>query len=113
MKKLSLTALFEEFFVQHGEKIWKNCTLIGAKHLVVDERIYCLKKNGKLNYPMALEYCRKLDATLPLPMSLLEFEAFSNFTSPYNTWIGINDPSNSGKKENWRDAQNNAPAYVK
>ena len=61
----------------------------------------------------AIEYCRKLNATLPLPVSLLEFKVFSNFSGPDKAWIGISDPFNSGKKENWRDAQNIKPAYVK
>ena len=46
-------------------------------------------------------------------MSLLEFEVFSNYSKPNKTWIGINDPSNSGKKENWRDVNNKKTAYVK
>ena len=66
-----------------------------------------------MNQTRAVEYCTELNATLPLPASLLEFEVFSNFSKPNKTWIGISDPSNSGKKENWRDVQNKLPAYVK
>ena len=90
----------------------KNCSLLGAKRLVIDERIYCLNKNGKMDYTMAANYCRKLNATLPLPLSLLEFEAFSNFTSPNKAWMRISDSFNSGKKENWRDDKNKIPTYV-
>ena len=66
-----------------------------------------------MNLPTAIKYCKKLNATLPLPLSLLEFKTFSNYSKPNKTWIGISDPSNSGKKENWRDVQNKKAAYVK
>ena len=91
----------------------KKCSLKGAKHIFVDERIYCANTNDNMNQTRAIEYCKKLNATLPLPVSLLEFEVFSNFSRPNNAWIGISDPSNSGKNENWRDFQNKKPVYVK
>ena len=87
----------------------RKCTLIGAKHVLVDERIYCINRNENMNQTRAMQYCKELNATLPLPVSLLEFEAFSNFSSPHKAWIGISDPSNSGKKENWRNVQNKNP----
>ena len=102
-----------EFIVQRGEKLLRNCSLIGAKHVLVDERNYCLTINEKMNQTTAMAYCEKLNATLPLPLSLLEFEVFSSFSKPNKTWIGISDSSNSGKKENWRDVKNKRPAYVK
>ena len=91
----------------------KKCTLIGAKHALVDEGIYCFNKNGNMNQTRAVQYCKENNATLPLPVSLLEFELFSNFSSAHKAWIGISDLSNSGKKENWRDLQNKKPVYVK
>ena len=66
-----------------------------------------------MNLTEAYGYCKNLNATLPLPLSLLEYEVFSNFSSPNKTWIGITDPLNSGKKENWRDVLNKQPVYVK
>ena len=66
-----------------------------------------------MNQTKAKEYCKGLNATMPLPVSLLEFEVFSNFSSPDKAWLGISDPSNSGKKESWIDVQNKQPAYVK
>ena len=66
-----------------------------------------------MNQTRAVEYCRELNATLPLPVSLAEFEAFSNFSSPGKAWIGLRDSSNSGIKENWKDVENNQPVYVK
>ena len=91
----------------------RKCTLIGAKHVLVDERIYCINRNGNMNQTRAMQYCKDINATLPLPVSLLEFEAFSNFSRPHKAWIGISDPSGSGKRENWRDVQNKKPVYVK
>ena len=81
--------------------------------MLVDERIFCANKNGKMNLTKATGYCKELNASLPLPVSLLEFEVFSNFSSPDKTWISISDPLNSGRKENWRDVENKQPAYVK
>ena len=66
-----------------------------------------------MNQTSAMQYCKDFNATLPLPVSLLEFEVFSNFSSPDKTWIGISDPSSSGKKENWKDVENKQPVYVK
>ena len=66
-----------------------------------------------MNQPTARAYCEKLNAKLPLPLSLLEFETFSNFSKPESTWIGISDRSNRGKKENWKDFKDKKPAYVK
>ena len=80
----------------------RRCSLNGAKHILVDERIYCANENGIMNQTRAIEYCNELNATLPLPLSLLEFEAFSNFSSPNKAWIGISDPSVSAKKEKWK-----------
>ena len=90
-----------------------RCSLSGAKYLLVDERIYCANKNEIMNQTRAREYCRERNATLPLPVSLLEFEVFSNFSGPEKAWIGITDRSNSGKKENWKDVENKRPEYVK
>ena len=101
------------FVTERGQKLVKKCSLKSAKHILVDERIYCVNKNGIMNQTRAIEHCSKLNATLPLPVSLLEFEVFSNFSSPNKTWIGLSDPSSSGKKEYWRDAQKKQPPYVK
>ena len=98
---------------QNGKRFVRKCSLNGAKYLLIDERIYCANTVVNMNQTRAMEYCEKLNATLPLPVSLLEFEVFSNLSSPHKTWIGISDPLNSGRKINWRDFQNKQPAYVK
>ena len=66
-----------------------------------------------MNQARAIDYCRKFNATLPLPVSMLEFEFFSNFSGPEKAWIGISDPSNSGKRKNWKDVENRQPAFIK
>ena len=96
----------------------KKCSLNGAKHLLIDERIYCANKNVYMNQTRAIEHCEKLNATLPLPISLLEFEVFSNFSSPdisspEKAWIGISDPYKTGRRISWRDFENEQPLYVK
>ena len=75
--------------------------------------------HGKMNQTKAIEYCAERNATLPLPVSLLEFEGFSNFSRSHwydpidSVWIGISDPSRSGNKDSWRDVNNKQPAFVK
>ena len=101
------------FVVQRGRKLVRKCSLIGAEYMLVDERIYCANKNGKMNQTRAIEYCKELNATLPLPLSLLEFEVFSNFSGPDKTWIGLSDLSNSGKKENWINIHDKQTVFVK
>ena len=66
-----------------------------------------------MNQTKALQYCKNLNATLPLPVSLLEFEVFSNLFGPEKAWLGINDPSNSGKRENWRGVTKKQLDYIK
>ena len=91
----------------------KKCTLIDAEHVLVDERLYCVNRIDNMNQTRAIEYCKALNATLPLPVSLLEFEVFSNFSSPHKAWTALSDPFNTGRKLNWRDLENKQPAYVK
>ena len=91
----------------------RKCSLSGAKHILVDEQVYCVNKNEIMNQTRAIDYCRKLNATLPLPVSLLEFEVFSIFSGPEKAWIGISDPLKSGKKENWKDVENKQPTFIK
>ena len=102
-----------EFINQRRRKLVRECTLIDAEHVLVDERIYCVNKVGNMNQTRAGEYCKTLNATLPLPISLLEFEMFSNFSSPHKAWIGVSDPLNTGQKLSWIDIENRQPAYVK
>ena len=109
----SFIQIYLGFVIERGQKFNKVCSLKGAKYMLVDERIYCANKNANMNQTRAIEYCKKRNATLPLPISLLEFEVFSNLSGLDNAWISISDPSSSGKTENWKDVQNKKPAYVK
>ena len=77
------------YITRQGQKFVRKCSLSSAKHILVDERIYCANKNEAMNQTKAVEYCTKLNATLPLPVNILEFEAFSNFSGPEKAWIGI------------------------
>ena len=99
--------------IQNDLNVLGKCSVGAGVQVVIDEQVYCLTQGGKMTLVKAIEYCMKLNATLPMPLSSLEFEAFSIFSSPLNTWLGISDVSNSGQKENWRDFQNSQPSYVK
>ena len=66
-----------------------------------------------MSYIQALNFCKKQRATLPLPLSLLEFEVFYNFSGPNKAWIGISDPLSGRKKQSWTEFINNQPVYIK
>ena len=61
----------------------------------------------------AVDYCKSINAKLPLPKSKEEFDEFRRIMDFY-VWIGIMDTSVSGNKSNWRDLEGNLieNAYV-
>ena len=59
-----------------------------------------------------IAHCKELNAKLPLPKNERESRAFLRF-SPNRTWIDLRDPAMSGKKQNWKDSEDNTPNFVK
>ena len=62
----------------------------------------------------AMDYCKNINAKLPLPKSQGEFNEFNKITGGFTVWIGIRDLTRGGVKANWKDAEGNpiGNAYV-
>ena len=65
----------------------------------------------------AMDFCKNINAKLPLPKSKAEFDEFvkiTGFSASSWAWIGIRDLTRGGVKANWKDAEGNpiGNAYV-
>ena len=65
--------------------------------------------HGLKHQNVAIDFCRKMNAGLPLPKNKKEVDLFLNITeSEYNVtkthfWIGLTDSTQSGDKTEWKD----------
>ena len=88
-----------------GLGIVKKCTLTGfIKTIKVDGRLYCVVDHGNKNHPEAVEFCKNLNARLPLPRNKAEFDEFRKI-SPYQTHVDARNPKRSANKALWVDAE--------
>ena len=55
----------------------------------------------------AIDFCKKMNAGLPLPKSKGEVKEFLKFTGWHNVWIGITDVTKSGNMAAWKDLEGN------
>ena len=55
----------------------------------------------------AIDFCKKLNAGLPLPKSKGELTEFLKITGFFSVWIGLTDSTNSGNKASWKDLEGN------
>ena len=62
----------------------------------------------------AMDYCKNINAKLPLPKSKAEQDEFMKVTKTSWVWIGIKDETKFGVKANWKDVEGNpiGNAYV-
>ena len=68
-----------------------SCTLLNATKIEVQGRKYCAVSTGPKTQSQSINYCKALNARLPLPKSNPESNAFFvKFRS--RTWIDITDP---------------------
>ena len=63
--------------------------------------------NGKKNQDEAIDWCKKINAGLPLPKSKGELTEFLKITKSDNVWIGLTDSTKSGKMAAWKDIEGN------
>ena len=94
-------------------------TLTGAvKHINVDGRSYCVVDHGKKKHPEAFEFCKKLNARLPLPRNKQEADEFLKISGP-NVWTNVDarNPKQTSNKAEWVDAEDkllgNRPVYLR
>ena len=55
----------------------------------------------------AINFCKKLNAGLPLPKSEGEVKEFLKITGSQDVWIGLTDSTRSGNKAAWKDLDGN------
>ena len=86
----------------------QNCTLTGSiKTLTYDGITYCMVNHGKKSQNAAIEFCKKINAGLPLPKSKGEVDEFLKITGSGYVWIGITDSTQSGNMAAWKDLDGN------
>ena len=66
---------------------------------------YCMVKKGFQSSNVAMDMCKKQNATLPLPKSQEESNVLRRLTGAINIWIGIRAPTKGELKESWRDVE--------
>ena len=85
-----------------------QCTLTGSvKIFSNDGNTYCMVNHGKKSQDAAIDFCKKLNAGLPLPKSKGETEEYLKITGSENVWIGLTDVTKSGNMTAWKDLEGN------
>ena len=82
-----------------------KCTLTGAvKDFNVGEHSYCVVDHGKMRHPVAFEFCKKLNARLPLPRNKQEADEFLKISSAW-TNVDARNPKKTVNYAEWVDAE--------
>ena len=94
-----------------------KCTLSGAvNNINVDGRSYCVVDHGNKKHPDAFEFCKKLNARLPLPRNKQEAAEFLKL-SPSWTNVDARNPKKTSNEAEWVDAEGkplgNRPVYLR
>ena len=63
--------------------------------------------HGKKNQDAAIEFCKKMNAGLPLPKSKGEVDEYLKITGSENVWMGLTDVTKSGDMAAWKDLDGN------
>ena len=86
-----------------------------VKNINVDGRSYCVVDHGSKKHPDAVEFCKKLNARLPLPRTKAELDEFRKI-SPSYTNVDARNPKKTANKAEWVDAEGkplgNRPVYL-
>ena len=86
----------------------QNCTLTGSiKTLTYDGNTYCMVDHGKKSQYAAIEFCKKMNAGLPLPKSKGEATEYLKITGSEHVWMGLTDVTKSGDMAAWKDLDGN------
>ena len=82
-----------------------KCTLTGTiKNIDVGGRSYCVVDHGYKTHPKAFEFCKQLNARLPLPRNKQEAVQFLKI-SPSWTHVDARNPNKTANKADWVDAE--------
>ena len=83
-----------------------HCTLTGlVKTLTYDGNSYCMVNHGTKNQDAAIEFCKKINAGLPLPKSKGELDEYLKITGQKRVWMGLTDSTQSGNMAAWKDLE--------
>ena len=63
--------------------------------------------HGMKHQDVAIDFCKNLNAGLPLPKSYEEIWEFLKFSGSSNFWIGLTDSTKSGDMTAWKDLDGN------
>ena len=63
--------------------------------------------HGKKNQDAAIEFCKKMNAGLPLPKSKGEAAEYLKITGSEHVWMGLTDVTKSGNMAAWKDLDGN------
>ena len=89
-----------------GLGIVAKCTLTGAvKNINVDGRSYCVVDHGNKRHSKAFEFCKKLNARLPLPRNKKESQEFIKISGKVWTNVDARNPKKTSKIYAWVDAE--------
>ena len=85
-----------------------QCTLTGSvKKFTHDGNTYCMVDHGWKHQDDAIDFCKKLNAGLPLPKSKGETAEYLKITGFQRVWIGLTDLTKSGDIAAWKDIEGN------
>ena len=83
-----------------------QCTLTGSiKKFTYDGNSYCMVNHGEKNQTAAIDFCKEINAGLPLPKSKGETKEYLKITGSDRVWIGLTDSTKSGNMEAWKDLE--------
>ena len=87
-----------------------------VQNITVDGRSYCVVGHGLKKHPDAFDFCKKLNARLPLPRSKQEADEFLKL-SPSWTNVDARNPKKTSNRAEWVDAEGkplgNRPVYLR
>ena len=63
--------------------------------------------HGRKSQDGAIDFCKKLNAGLPLPKNRGEKLEYLKITIKDEVWIGLTDSTKSGNKAAWKDLEGN------
>ena len=75
-----------------------------VQNINVDGRSYCVVDHGKRKHLEAVEWCKKLNARLPLPRTKAELDEFRKI-SPSWTNVDGRNPKKTANRSEWIDAE--------
>ena len=95
-----------KIYLASGLGIVTQCTLTGTVTKINSyARSYCVVDHGYMKHSDAVEFCRKLNARLPLPRNQNEAEKFLKISQDKWTNVDARNPKKTANKAEWVDAE--------